>query len=62
MPELNSAPEEFKNDDCEEQELDHVQGESRGSYDVVEVPLVGNSTIEKTLNLAQKRFLKCIYV
>ena len=35
--------EQLQNDDREEQELDEVEGESRGADDVVEVPLVQTS-------------------
>ena len=40
---VRRVSEQFQDDDREEQELDEVEGESRGGYDVVEVPLGGNS-------------------
>ena len=39
---VRRVSEQFQDDDREEQELDEVEGESRGGYDVVEVPLGGN--------------------
>ena len=41
---VRRVSEQFPDDDREEQELDEVEGESRGGYDVVEVPLGGDSS------------------